>query len=368
MKDPSNQIGSGTEDIFYIESYTDSQALAKFVDMYRDSLCSEPTKAYGAFKDLLGGREDLTSGSREILSRAEWSYILDEKCSEAVASSHLYRLRSWIAMTYSSTTASPWLETLSKFDHRPTESNPIYNQGGKKRSPATQRYKMLRAGMIIAIALISLAIIRTLSGHISQYSTQVASDKKGLDSKKSTTKRPAIQADELFGDTEAFTQARSNVTRENNEDYAKEPQNNEQDSMVSRRIERFDKTPNHMYEASGTGQRSNGLNWEGLKRRIDNGQLSNSDLSASSAENYLRHWVQSFKLKSNNLTIILRTNSEVDAKICKLMLGKYQEKYRSLDGRAPFVILESSRYSGKTLNSGYLPTCQLSPSGEFSRV
>lgn len=368
MKDHSKQIEGETKDDSCTESCTDSQALAEFIVMYRDLLCTEPTKAYGVFKDLLGGREDLAPGSREILSRIEWSYILDKKYTEAVASLHLHRLRSWIVMTYSSTTASPWLETLSKFDHRPNDRNTIYNRGEISRSPEITRSNILKIGMIIAITIILFAILKNLSGRNSQYSTQLARDKMGLDNNKSTTKPPAIQADELFEDPESFSPARSNVTYQNNEDNSKSPQNNEPNSMDSSSIERSDKKPNYMYETSETGQRSIGLNWESLKRKIDNGQLSNSDLSASSAENYLRHWVQSFKPKSNSLTIVLRTNSEVDAKICKLVLAKYQEKYRDIDGRAPFVILQSSRYFGRTLSSGYLPACQLSPSGDFSRV
>jgi len=368
MKYQSNQIESESKDDSCIEGYTDSQALAKFINTYRDLLCSEPTKAYGVFKDLLGKREGLVAGSREILSRIEWSYILDDKYAEAVVTLHLHRLRNWIVMTYSSTTASPWLETLSKFDHGSIGSDTINNQRQISRRFPTQRSNKLKYALIIAIGIIVVVIQKNLSGHNSQNSSQIARDKKEQDSNNRVTKRPVIETDQTLEDSAASFQAKPRDTYGKNQDYAEYLQNSERDSMDSNSIDRSDKIPNYMYETSGTGQRLIGLNWERLKRRIDNGQLSNSDLSASSAENYLRHWVQYFKLKSNSLTIVLRTNSEVDAKICKLVLAKYQEKYTNIDGRAPFVILQSSRYSGRTLSSGYLPACQLSPSGDFSRV
>jgi len=369
MKDQSNQIKSESKDDSCIESYTDSQALAKFINTYRDLLCSDPTKAYGVFKDLLGKREDLAPGSREILSRIEWSYILDDKYAEAVVTLHLHRLRNWIVMTYSSRTASPWLETLSKFDHGSIDSDTINNQGQISRRFPTQRSIKLKYGLIIAIGIIALVVLKNLSGHNLQNSSQIARDKKEQDSNNRVTKRPVIETDQtLDEDSAASLQANPRETYGNNQGYAEYPQNSERDSMDSKRIDRSDKKPNYMYQTSGTGQRLIGLNWERLKRRIDNGQLSNFDLSASSAENYLRHWVQYFKLNSNSLTIVLRTNSEVDAKICKAVLAKYQEKYTNIDGRAPFVILQSSRYSGRLLSSGYLPACQLSPSGDFSRV
>jgi len=368
MKDQRNQIESESKDDFCIESYTDSQALAKFINTYRDLLCSEPTKAYGVFKDILGKREDLAPGSREILSRTEWSYILDDKYEEVVVTLHLHRLRSWIVMTYSSTTALPWLETLSKFDHGSIDCDTVNNQGQISRPYPTDRSNRLKYGLIVAIGIIVLVSLKNLSGLNSQNSSQIARDKKEQNSNNRVTKRPVIETDQTLEDPAASLQAKPKGTYGNNQDYAQYTQNSERDSMDSNSIELSNKKPNYMYETSGAGQRSIDLNWERLKRRIDNGQLSNSDLSASSAENYLRHWVQSFELKPNSLTIVLRTNSEVDAKICKLVLAKYQEKYTNTNGRAPFVILQSSRYFGRTLSSGYLPACQLSPSGDFSRV
>jgi hypothetical protein len=108
--------------------------------------------------------------------------------------------------------------------------------------------------------------------------------------------------------------------------------------------------------------------WERIREELLNGSINPGDLNLSSAQGYLDHWVQEFKIRDSALAIRLRTRQAVTAEICEPLLINYQRAYRQSKTAVPWVVLESSKSKDEDIIGGFLPVCQLSPQGRLETV
>jgi len=352
-----------------LSTHHDGGLIKRFLETNKELIVKQPSRAASAFGDWIGEKSHLLPGSRDILTRPEWGNILSPEKSNSVSRTiGLTQLTEWITSTFAPTIASPWLQAI----HGTKDTNTFYGQQQpdagepKNTSPASAnaipgipqqatKPTWLWIGAGILTAVLAAFLMKMKSG-------QPPSSPPGGKGVEQGIQRNVDINQPLSGETEPIDVNRSaELPKAVNDIINYSPEGNEGQQDIGQ--------PNSEASQGSTIEFPQNSNlWEHIREELLNGSINTNDLSLSSANGYLNHWVQEFKIRNNALSIRLRTRQAVTADICEPLLINYQRAYRQSKTAVPWVVLESSKSKEDDIIGGFLPVCQLSPQGRLETI
>lgn len=347
----------------------DGGLIKNFLETNKELIIKQPSRAAAAFGDWIGEKSHLLPGSRDILTRPEWAKILaPEKSNSVDQTISLTQLTEWITSTFAPTTASPWLEAI----HGTKDTKTFYGQQQsdagepKNTSPASAnaissnpqqapKPSWLWIGAGILTAVLAAFLVKMKSG-------QPPSSPPGGKGVEQGIQRDVDIDQPLSGETEPVDGNRSaELPQAVSDIIGYSPEGNEGQQDIGQ-------PSSEPSQGSTTEFPQNPNLWERIREELLNGSINPGDLNLSSAQGYLDHWVQEFKIRESALAIRLRTRQAVTAEICEPLLINYQRAYRQSKTAVPWVVLESSKSKDEDIIGGFLPVCQLSPQGRLETV
>jgi len=361
----------------------DADLIKKFLQTNSEIIIKQPSRAAAAFGDWIGGKSHLLPGSRDILTRPEWAKILAPDKSNSVGQTiSLTQLTEWITSTFAHATASPWLEAI----HGTKDIKTFYGQqqpdtGELKKTPQPSANETssipqlapnptwIWIGAGILTAVLAAYLVKMMSGQPPSVPPGGKGGEQGI--------QREVDIDQpLSGETEAVDGNRPTELPQAINDIgnrlAELPQaandingNSPEDNSQRQKIGQLNSEESRNATTRFT---QNPSLWDRIREGLLNGSINTGDLNLSSAQGYLDHWVQEFKIRNNALVIQLRTRQAVTAEICKPLLINYQRAYRQSKTAVPWVILESSKSQDEDIIRGFLPVCQLSPQGRLETL
>ena len=347
----------------------DGGLIKNFLETNKELIIKQPSRAAAAFGDWIGEKSHLLPGSRDILTRPEWGKILSPDKSNSVGQTiSLTQLTEWITSTFAPITANPWLEAI----HDTKDLKPFYGQqqldaGEQKNIPSGSTHETSRNPQLATKPTWLWICAGILTAILAAFLVKMKSEQPPSSPPAGKGVEQGIQRDvdvdkPISGETDPVDGNRSAELPQVVNDiigYSPEAKSDQQD--IGQSDSKQSQNPTNEFS-----QNSN--RWERIGEELLNGSINTGDLNLSSAQGYLDHWVQEFKIKDNALTIRLRTRQAITAEICEPLLISYQRAYRRSKTALPWVVLESSKSKEEGVIGGFLPVCQLSPKGRLETV
>ena len=362
----------------------DADLIKNFLQTNKELIIKQPSRAAAAFGDWIGENIHLLPGSRDILTRPEWVKILaPEKSSSVGQTISLTQLTEWITLTFAPTTASPWMEAI----HGTKDIKTFYGQQQsdaseqKNTSPASAnanannpqhapKRTWLWIGTGILTAVLAAFLVKMKSGQPPSSPPGGKGVEQGIQRKVDIDQPISGETEPVDGNRSAeLPQAINDIIGNRsaelpqavNDIISYSPEDNSERQEIGQL--------NSKQSQDATTEFSLNSNpWARIREELLNGSINTGDLNLSSAQGYLDHWVQEFKIKGNALVIRLRTRQAITAEICEPLLISYQRAYRNSKTSIPWVILESNKSKDEDITGGFLPVCQLSPQGRLQTV
>ena len=347
----------------------DADLIKNFLQINNELIIKQPSRAAAAFGDWIGEKSHLLPGSRDILTRPEWAKLLSPNKSNSVGHTiSLTQLTEWITSTFAPTTANPWLEAI----HDTKDLKIFYGQqqsdaseqknipsGSTNETSSNPQLAAKPTWLWICAGILTAVLAAFL---VKMNSEQPPSSPAGGKGVEQGIQRDVDVDKPLSGETDPVDGNRSADLPQVVNDiigYSPEAKSDQQD--IGQSDSKQSQNPTNEFSL-------NSNSWERIGEELLNGSINTGDLNLSSAQGYLDHWVQEFKIKDNALTIRLRTRQAITAEICEPLLISYQRAYRRSKTALPWVVLESNKSKEEGIIGGFLPVCQLSPQGRLETV
>ena len=326
---------------------------------YKDFPSFSPGQVLGLFSDSAQDYRHLFPEAELILSGLiKYAGLPQVQSSEQGASEFSRMWDEWTRI-YSDDVLQPWFSALNILSI--IGDDQVQSSTGKTL-PSHSHHQNKRSLLLAAIVLLALA------GIIFYLMSRKMPEKKSTDSKDlASLPRQAFSVEpESQPDTEALMSgeaanpfSRLPITQGEN---SSPPFTSSLDTERPRQDPYNDPTDRSNLGATifpvqreSTSTRRSEVDLTRVDQLLRNGQLQKQDLLIPSADLIMPHWVQRIKIRSNVISLVLRTSEEsVSSAKCKKLIRLYKEHFSSSYAANVRVALESYTIDG------YLPKCDSS--------
>ena len=326
---------------------------------YKDFPNLSPGQVLGLFSDSAQDYRHLFPEAELILSGlVKYAGLPEDQSSEQGASEFRRMWDEW-SRIYSDDVLQPWFSALNILSI--IGDDQLQSSTGKTL-PSHSHHQNKRSLLLAAIVLLALA------GIIFYLMSRKMPEKKSTDSKDlASLPRQAFSVEpESQPDTEALMSGeaanpfiRLPITQGEN---SSPPFTSSLDTERPRQDPYNDPTDRSNLGATifpaqreSTSTRRSEVDLTRVDQLLRNGQLQKQDLLIPSADLIMPHWVQRIKVRSNVISLVLRTSEEsVSSAKCKKLIRLYKEHFSSSYAANVRVALESYTIDG------YLPKCDSS--------